>query len=165
MNNAETHANIGLTQIAAGLLALATGIIHLYLFIVEGFLGSGSMVPIFQALFVGNFLAYAALSAALILPAAPLAQSRSLVRVLLIAMAVASIAAYINVGVFTALGNIAKAIEVLLIVTVALDAATATTGEDLAGQFSGGGAGAAVQSVVGIAAGMAMFWFMISFLI
>lgn len=165
MSSAETQTNIGATQIGAVLLALATGIIHLYLFIVDGFLGSGSMVPIFQALFVGNFLAYAVLAAALVLPAAPLAQARSLVRVLLIAIAVASIASYINVGVFTTLGNFAKAIEVLLVIVVAVDAATATTDEDLAGRTAGGLVGGAIQLVAGIAAGLAMFWFMISFLI
>jgi hypothetical protein len=147
------------------LLALATGIIHLYLFIVDGFLGAGTMVPIFQALFVGNSLAYTSLAAALILPVAPLAQARSLVRVLLITIAVASVASYINVGVFTLLGNIAKAIEVLLVIVVALDAASSRPGEDFAGRFAGGTPGAVVQFVVGLVAGMAMFWLMISFLI
>lgn len=165
MGNSRTRTNVGLTQVGVVLLALATGIIHLYLFVVDGFLGTGSMVPIFQALFVGNFLAYTSLAAALILPIAPLAQSRSLIRVLLITIAVASIASYINVGVFTLLGNVAKAIEVLLVVAVALDAATSDTDEDLAGRFAGGTPGAVVQLVVGVVAGMAMFWFMISFLI
>jgi hypothetical protein len=165
MSNAEARTNIGFTQVGVGLLALATGVIHLYLFIVDGFLGAGSMVPIFQALFVGNFFAYTSLAAALILPIVPLAQARSLIRILLITIAVASIASYINVGVFTLLGNIAKAIEVLLVVVVALDAATSTADEDLAGRLADGAAGAAVQLVVGIVAGMAMFWFMISFLI
>lgn len=165
MSNAEVRMNMGFTRVGAVLLALATGIIHLYLFFIEGFLGSGTMTPIFQVLFVGNFLAYAALAAALILPVAPLAQVRSPVRVLLIAIAVASITAYINVSVFTLLGNVAKAIEVLLVVVVALDAATSTTDEDLAGRSAGVASGAVIQLVVGIAAGMAMFWFMISFLI
>lgn len=165
MSSAEARTNVGITQIVALLLALATGTIHFYLFIVDGFLGRGSMLPTFQVLFVGNFLAYAGLAVLLTLPIAPLAQVRSLIRVALIAIAVASFFSYINVGVFTTLGNFAKAIEVLLVIAVALDAASSSADGDVAGNLAGGVVGAIVQLVVGVAAGLAMFWFMISFLI
>ena len=123
MDNTEGHAGIGPARAGIAVLALGTAGIHLYLFLIEGFLGNGKMLPIYQLLFVGNFLAYVTLAAALLLPLSPLARVRPFVRPLLIAIAVASIASYFYVGVLDTLGHIAKAIEVLLIVLVTVDAA------------------------------------------
>jgi hypothetical protein len=160
MSSTDNRTGIGPTQIGIVILALATAGVHLYLFLIEGFLGSGSMLPIYQFLFVGNFFAYVTLATALLLPIAPLSQFRSLIRALLIAIAVASIASYFYVGVLDLLGNIDKIIEVLLIVLVTADAATSGSGEDLAGRFAGGTIGAAVQLVAGIVVGLVMFGIM-----
>jgi hypothetical protein len=157
MNNTETRPGIGVARVGIALLALGTASIHLYLFLIEGFLGSGTMLPIYQLLFVGNFFAYLTLAAALILPISPLARFRSFIRTLLIAIAVASIASYFYVGVLDAVGHIDKAIEVLLIVLVTVDAATSSPEEDLAGRYAGGALGAAVQLAIGIVVGMVMF--------
>lgn len=154
------QTSIGPIQIGAAILALTTAGVHLFLFLIEGFLGSGSMLPIYQLLFVGNFFAYVILTVALLLPIAPLARFRSIVRTLLIAIAVASIASYFYVGVFDLLGNLDKVVEVLLIVLVTADAATSGSGEDLAGRFAGGAAGAAVQLVAGLVVGLVMFGIM-----
>jgi hypothetical protein len=157
MDNTETRSGIGPAQVGIAALALGTAGIHLYLFLIEGFLGNGKMLPIYQLLFVGNFLAYATLASALLLPLSPLARVRSFVRTLLIAIAVASIASYFYVGVLDALGHIAKAIEVLLIVLVTVDAATSGSREELAGRYAGGALGAAVQLAVGVVVGILMF--------
>lgn len=113
---------IGPVQIGLLVLALAAAVIHLYLFIIEGFLGTGTMLPIYQLLFVGNFLAYVTLAVALILPVPPLPRFRPVLRVLLISIAVASIISYFYVGVTDTTGDIAKIIEVLLIALVTVDA-------------------------------------------
>ena len=155
MDNTETGAGISPVRIGIALLALGTAGIHLYLFVIEGFLGNGKMLPIYQLLFVGNVVAYVTLAASLLL--SPLARVRSLVRVLLISVAVASIASYFYVGVLDVVGNIDKAIEVLLIVLVTVDAATSGAGEDLAGRYAGGIFGAAIQLLVGAAVGTVMF--------
>ncbi len=157
MNNTETRPSIGAAQVGIALLALGTAGIHLYLFLIEGFLGLGTMLPIYQLLFVGNFFAYLTLAAALVLHISPLARFRSFIRTLLIAIAVASIASYFYVGVLDAVGHIDKAIEVLLIVMVTVDAATSGSEEDLAGRYGSGTLGAAVQLVIGIVVGMVMF--------
>ncbi len=157
MDNTETRPGIGPAQVGIVVLALATAGIHLYLFLIEGFLGNGKMLPIYQVLFVGNFLAYVTLASALLLPLAPLARVRSFVRPLLIAVAVASIASYFHVGVFDTLGNIAKGIEALLVLLVTADAATSTPREELAGRYASGALGAAVQLAVGIVLGIVMF--------
>jgi glucan phosphoethanolaminetransferase (alkaline phosphatase superfamily) len=157
MNSTETRPSIGAAQVGIARLALGTAGIHLYLFLIEGFLGSGTMLPIYQLLFVGNVLAYVTLAAALILPISALAPFRSFIRTLLIAIAVASIASYFYVGVLDAVGHIAKAIEVVLIVLVTVDAATSSPEEDLAGRYAGGALGAAVQLAIGIVVGMVMF--------
>ncbi len=158
MNNTETRPSIGAAQVGIALLALGTAGIHIYLFLIEGFLGSGTMLPIYQLLFVGNFFAYVTLAAVLALPISPLARFRSFVRTLLIAIAVASIASYFYVGVLDAVGHIDKTIEVLLIVLVTVDAATSSPPEEeLAGRYASGALGAAVQLAIGIAVGMVMF--------
>ena len=164
MDNTETRAGSSPVRIGIALLALGTAGIHLYLFLIEGFLGNGEMLPIYQLLFVGNVFAYATLAAALLL--SPLARVRSFVRVALISIAVASIASYFYVGVLDAVGNIDKAIEVLLILLVTVDAATSgAEEEDLAGRFASGATGAAVQLVVGIAVGIVMFLILTPFMV
>jgi hypothetical protein len=163
MDNTETRAGISPVRIGIALLALGTAGIHLYLFLIEGFLGNGEMLPIYQLLFVGNVFAYATLAAAL--PLSPLARVRSFVRVVLISIAVASIASYFYVGVLDAVGHIDKAIEVLLILLVTVDAATSGAEEDLAGRFAGGATGAAVQLVIGVVVGMVMFLALTPFMI
>jgi hypothetical protein len=165
MNSTETRSGGGAAQIGIPLLALGTASIHLYLFLIEGFLGNGEMLPIYQLLFVDNFLAYVILAAALVLPISPLARVRFFVRTLLIAIAVASIASYFHVGVLDVLGNIDKAIEVLLIVLVAVQAATTSPEEDLAGRYAGGALGAAVQLVIGIVVGIVMYLILTPFMI
>lgn len=87
-----SRPDVGPVRVGIALLALVTAGVHLYLFLVEGFLGNGKMLTIYQLLFVANSLSYLSLAAALILP--PLARGRSFVRALLIAIAVASIASY-----------------------------------------------------------------------
>ncbi|MBA4116403.1 MAG: hypothetical protein H0X71_08225 [Rubrobacter sp.] len=135
MNAAETHSRIGpIIQVGVILLALAAGIIHLYLFLIEGFLGSGAMGPVFQLLFVGNFFAYVTLAAALYLPISLLARFRPVVRVLIIAIAVAAIASYFYVNVRDTLGDVTQVIEVLLIVMVTVDAGMSNPREELAGR-------------------------------
>ena len=163
MDNTETRAGISPVRIGIALLALGTAGIHLYLFLIEGFLGNGEMLPIYQLLFVGNVFAYATLAAALLL--SPLARVRSFVRVVLISIAVASIASYFYVGVLDAVGHIDKAIEVLLILLVTVDAATSGAEEDVAGRFAGGATGAAVQLVIGVVVGMVMFLALTPFMI
>jgi glucan phosphoethanolaminetransferase (alkaline phosphatase superfamily) len=157
MEHTETRQSIGAVQVGIALLALGTAGIHLYLFLIEGFLGNGKMLPIYQILFVGNVLGYVSLAAVLLLPLNPLARVRSFVRVLLISIAVASIASYFYVGVLDAVGHTDKVIEVLLILLVTADAATSDSEEDLAGRFAGGALGAVLQLAVGIAVGVAMF--------
>ena len=163
MNDTQNRPRIGPIQVGIALLALGTAGIHLYLFLIEGFLGNGQMLPIYQFLFVSNVFAYAILASALLL--SPLARFRSLFRVLLIAIAVASIASYFYVGVLDALGNVDKAIEVLLILLVTLDAATSSPEGDLAGRYAGGAPGAVVQLVVGIALGVVMFLILTPFMV
>ena len=80
MKNTETRPSIGAVQFGIALLALGTASIHLYLFLIEGFLGNGKMLPIYQLLFVGNVFAYVTLAAALVLPISALARFRSFIR-------------------------------------------------------------------------------------
>ena len=130
MTAAETRPRIGPVRIGVILLALATAGIHLYLFLIEGFLGSGVMLPIYQLLFVGNFLGYVTLVVALYF-VPPLARFRPVLRVLLIAMATASIISYFYVGVIDTTGNVAKTIEVLLIALLTVDAGMSGSREEL----------------------------------
>ena len=141
------RARMGPLQIAIVLLALATAIIHLYLFLIEGFLGNGLMLPIYQLLFVGNFLAYVGLAAILYLPLEALDRLRGAARTLLISIAVASFASYLHVGVFDFVGHLTKAIEVLLVVLLAVDA----------GAVSRGSTRATVQLAIGVAVGLGLF--------
>ena len=157
MEHTEARQSIGTVQVGIALLALGTAGIHLYLFLIEGFLGNGKMLPIYQLLFVGNVLAYVTLPAALLLPLSPLARVRSFVRVLLISIAVASISSYFYVGVLDSVGHTAKVFEVLLILLVTADAATSGSERDLAGRFAAGALGAVVQLVAGVAVGVVMF--------
>lgn len=157
MEHTEARQSIGTVQVGIALLALGAAGIHLYLFLIEGFLGNGKMLPIYQLLFVGNVLAYVTLPAALLLPLSPLARVRSFVRVLLISIAVASISSYFYVGVLDSVGHTAKVIEVLLILLVTADAATSGSERDLAGRFAAGALGAVVQLVAGVAVGVVMF--------
>ncbi len=157
MDRSEERASIGAVGVGVIMLALATAIIHIYLFLIEGFLGNGAMLPLFQFLFVGNFFAYVVLVAALYLPISSVARFRPVIRAFLIAIAFASILSYFRVGVFDTLGNIDKVVEVLLIV-----AATADAG--MSGGESGGGRGAILQLVIGLAAGLGMFLFLSLFI-
>lgn len=141
----ESRTSLGPVRIGVILLALAAAGVHLYLFLIEGFLGSGTMLPIYQLLFVGNFLAYVSLVAALYLIAA-LARFRPVMRALLIAIAVASIISYFYVGVTDTTGNVTKIIEVLLIALLTVDAGMAR-----------GAGSAAAQLVIGVVAGVVMF--------
>ena len=163
MTNSGDRLRIGATRVAVSVLTLGTAGIHLYLFLVKGFLGNGKMLPIYQFLFVGNFLAYVALASALLF--SPLARVRSFVRTLLIAIAVASIASYFYVGVLDVVGNIDKAIEVLLIVLVTVDAVTSGSEGDLAGRFASGARGAAVQLAVGVVVGLVLFLILTPFMV
>jgi len=165
MADTETRPGIGAAQIGVLLLALATAGVHLYLFLIEGFLGNGEMLPIYQLLFVANFLAYVTLAFALVLPISALARVRSLVRTLLIAIAVASIASYFYVGVLDVVGNITKAMEVLVILLVTVNAATSEAEEEVVGRYSSGARGATVQLVVGIVVGIGMFLILTPFMI
>ena len=163
MTNTGTRPRIGAARVGIVLLALGTAGIHLYLFLIEGFLGNGKMLPIYQLLFVGNFLAYVILALALLFSL--LARFRSIIRTLLIAIAVASIASYFYVGVLDVVGNIDKAIEVLLILLVTVDTTTSGPEEDLAGQYAGGALGALVQLAIGVALGVVMFLILTPFMV
>ena len=165
MDNTATREVVFPVRIGVALLALGTAGIHLYLFLIEGFLGNGQMLPIYQLLFVGNVFGYVTLAAALLLPISPLARVRSFVRVALVSIAVASIASYFYVGVLDAVGHTDKAIEVLLILLATVDAATSRPGEDLAGRFAGGATGATVQLLTGLVVGAVMFLALTPFMI
>lgn len=158
MNDTGARAGAGPVQVGAVLLALATAGIHFYLFLIEGYLGNGEMLPIYQLLFINNVLAYVSLAVALVLPIPPLPQVRLITRTVLTAIAVASIVSYFYVGVTDLLGNIDKVIEVLLIALLTINAAM--SGQELGGRFPRGVAGAVVQLVVGVVLGIGMFLFL-----
>ena len=141
----KTRTSLGPVRIGVILLAVATAAVHLYLFLIEGFLGSGTMLPIYQLLFVGNFFAYVTLAVALYF-VAPLARFRPVVRALIIAIAVASIISYFYVGVTDTTGDVTKVIEVLLIALLTVDAGLAR-----------GVGSAAAQLVIGVVSGVVMF--------
>jgi hypothetical protein len=150
-----TRTRIGPVQIAVILLALATASVHLYIFLIEGFLSGLSpeeqQGPIYQVLFAGNFFGYVTLLCALYLPIAPLARFRPVVRTIIIAMAIASIFSYYDVSFIDTIGNVTKIIEVLLIVMLTVDAALS---------WQGGARGialAAAQLGIGAVVGYLMF--------
>lgn len=153
MEATELRTRIGPVQIGIILLALAAGGIHLYLFLIEGFLGDSSMLPFYQVLFVGNFFGYVSLAAALYLPISMLARFRPAIRVLLIAMTAASIISYFYVNVIDTLGNVTQVIELLLIVLVTIDAGIARKDRADGGE---GVRGAAIELVIGIVLGIVM---------
>ncbi len=157
MDNTETRAGSSPVRIGIALLALGTAGIHLYLFLIEGFLGNGEMLPIYQLLFVGNVLAYVTLAAALLLPLSPLARVRPVIRMMLISIAVASIISYFHVNVRDTLGDLDKVIEVLLILLVTVTAGVSDSGEEFGGRYARGALGAILQLVIGIVAGIVMF--------
>jgi hypothetical protein len=157
MEATELRTRIGPVQVGIILLALAAGGIHLYLFLIEGFLGDSAMLPFYQVLFVGNFFGYVTLAAALYLPIPLLARLRPIVRILLIGITAASIISYFYVNVIDALGNATQVIEFLLIVLVTVEAGMARK-ERVEG---GGGtpsvlSSAVVQLVIGIVLGILM---------
>ncbi len=137
MNATEARPRIGPVQVGVILLALLSGVIHIYVFLIEGFLSGlqeQQMGPTYQFLFVGNFLGFLSLTAALYLPISLLARFRPVVRILLIAMAMASIASYFHVGYYDTLGNNTQIIEALLIMLVTVDAGMSNPREELAGR-------------------------------
>jgi hypothetical protein len=162
MEATELRTRIGPVQIGIILLALAAGGIHLYLFLIEGFLGDSAMLPFYQVLFVGNFFGYVSLAAALCLPISMLARFRPAIRVLLIGMTAASIISYFYVNVIDALGNVTQVIEFLLIVLVTVDAGMARKDRADGGEGRRSARAAAIELVIGIALGIAMvqviFW-------
>lgn len=134
MSATESRSSFSPVRVGALILALATAGIHLYLFLIEGFLGSGTMLPIYQLLFVGNVFGYVTLAVVLNLPVSSLARFRPVVRVMLIAIATASIISYFYVGVIDTTGNVDKVIEVLLIALLTVDAAVADPGDGSSGR-------------------------------
>ena len=134
MSATESRSSFSPIRVGVLILALATAGIHLYLFLIEGFLGSGTMLPIYQLLFVGNVFAYATLAVVLNLPVSSLARFRPVVRVLLIAIATASIISYFYVGVIDTTGNVDKVIEVLLIALLTVDAYVSDPGDGSSGR-------------------------------
>lgn len=128
MDEADIRPRIGPVHVGIVLLALATVGIHLYYFLIEGFLALGAMGPPFQVLFVGIFLAYVLLVSTLYFFDPSLARFRPFTRALLIGLAVASIASYFYVGVFDLGGNSDKAIETLLIVLLLTEASISRFG-------------------------------------
>jgi hypothetical protein len=159
VDHSESRSNFGVAGIGVVVLALATAGIHLYDFLAHGFLGENSMLPLFQFLFVGNFLAYLVLLGVLFLPGASTASLRPVARALIVAISLAAIASYFRVEVYGLLGNVSKAIEALLIAFVFADAATSSDG------FAGGGTrGALAQVGLGLLLGLGMFLFLSLFI-
>jgi hypothetical protein len=160
MTQAQTRPHIGPVEIGVILLALATAGIHLYLFLIEGYPGTGTMAPVYQLLFINNILVYVTLAVALVLPISSLPQVRPITRMMLTAIAVASIVSYYHVGVFDLVGRVDKIIEVLLIVLVTVNAGLPGSGEEFGERYTRGVLGAVVQLVAGIAVGLVMFLFL-----
>jgi hypothetical protein len=153
----EVSTRIGPVQIGIILLALAAGAIHLYLFLIEGFLGNSAMLPFYQVLFVGNFFGYVSLATALYLPIPLLARLRPIVRIFLIGMTAASIISYFYVNVIDALGNVTQVIEFLLIALVTVEAGTARKEHAEGGEDARGGIRSAIiELVIGIVLGVVM---------
>ncbi len=119
VTQAQARPHVGPVQVGIILLALATAFIHLYFVFFDE-----QITQKFIVLFILNFLGYVTLLSALYAPLSVLARPRPLVRLLLIAQAIASIAAYYYVGVFSTLGSITKGIEALLILLLLVEAAS-----------------------------------------
>jgi hypothetical protein len=100
----RAHLPLGTTLLLVG-LALGTAAIHVSL---------GGM------LFLANAIGYTVLAAALVAPG-PLANIRSLVRVAMIAFTAMTIGGWLLFGAQFPLAYVDKAIEVALIVVVAID--------------------------------------------
>lgn len=160
MTRSETRSLLDPVRIGVILLTLATAGIHLYLFLIEGFPGNGEMAPVYQLLFINNILIYVTLAAALVVPISPLPQVRPVTRIMLAAIAVASIASYYHVGVFDIVGRIDKIIEVLVIALLTVSAGLSNSERELGGRFTRGVPGAIIQLVMGIVVGILMFLFL-----
>ena len=160
MTQSRTSSDFGPVQIGVALLTLATASIHLYLFVIEGFPGTGTMAPVYQLLFINNILIYVTLAAALVVPISPLPKVRPVTRLMLASIAVASIASYYHVGVFDIVGRVDKIIEVLVIVLLTVNAGLSNSEREFGGRYTSGVIGAVVQLVVGIVVGIAMFLFL-----
>lgn len=134
----RVRSRLGPVQIGIILLALLSGLIHIYIWLIEGIFSGlppeEQMGPTYQFLFVGNFFGFTTLATALLIPISLLARLRPLVRVALIAMAMASIASYFHVGYYDTLGNVTQLIEALLIALVTVDAGMSDFRKELAGQ-------------------------------
>lgn len=160
MTQSETRSLFDPVRIGVILLTLAAAGIHLYLFLIEGFLGNGEIAPVYQLLFLNNILVYVTLAVALIAPISPLPQIRPVTRVMLTANVVASIMSYYYVGVFDLIGRVDKIIEVLIIVTVTASAILSSSDREFGGQYTHGVPGAIAQLVIGIVIGILMFLFL-----
>lgn len=138
MSATGNRPSIGPVQIGVILLALVSGGIHLYFIFIEGFLSGlpteQQMGPIYQFLFISNFFAYLTLAVAMYLPVSLLPRLRPIMRVMLIAIAMASIASYFAVGFYDTLGNVTQIVEALLIALVTVDAGMSDPREELAGR-------------------------------
>ena len=105
-----TQSRLDGRQWAILLLALATALIHLWLGVSAGLI-----------MFIANGLGYLALAAAAYLPIAALAKLRKLAKWGLLAYTAVTILGWVFIGERSAIGFIAKAIEIVLIVLVFLD--------------------------------------------
>ena len=92
------------------LLVLATALIHLWKGVSDGLL-----------MFIGNGLGYLALAAAAYLPIAALARFRRLAKWALLAFTGVTIIGWVLIGERSTIGFVDKAIEVALVVLLALD--------------------------------------------
>lgn len=153
---AETRPRIGPVQVGVILMALVTAGIHLYYDIfVEDPARPGFW------LFLGNVIGFVVLPAALYSPIPLVERFRRVVRTMLIAQATASVASFLYVylvvlGIsFDRVGLVAKAAEILVIVLLTIGAAMSRGDEDGRGARS-----AAVQLVVGLVVGIALFFAM-----
>lgn len=114
-----TSVRIGGLQIGVILLTLATAAIHLYLGFVQ--LSIGMMGGV---MFLANAAGYVGLLAALYLrlPIAFLSQNRSLVRWALVVFAAVTILGWLAIGERNMIGYVDKAIEVVLIALLVIEA-------------------------------------------
>lgn len=104
------QSRLGGMQIVILLLALATGLIHLWLGLNAGLI-----------MFILNGLGYLALAAAGYLPIPPLVSLRVWARWALLAFTAVTIIGWIFIGERNAIGFIAKAIEIVLLILLISD--------------------------------------------